>query len=306
MTSHTNRKTFLQTAAVLMAAALSGAAFDLRKQQALLSFSTLGCPDWPFQQIIDFAAAHGYQGIEMRGILKQLDLTQCPEFSTAAAITDTLARMKAKHLQFIDLGSSCTLHFSDVAKRKEQLEEGKRFIDLAQQIHCPFVRVFPNNFPKEQEKQASIDLIAKGLQELGDYAKGINVLVLMETHGEAVHSEDLVSIMQAANHPQTGLIWDVANMWTVTKEPPAQVYEKLKKYIYHTHIKDARLSDSGPQYVFLGKGDVPIFEAIDLLQKGGYKGYYSFEWEKMWHPELAAPELALADYPEAMKAHFKK
>ena len=41
-----------------------------------------------------------------------------------------------------------------------------------------------------------------------------------------------------------------------------------------------------------------------LYQKDGYKGYYSFEWEKLWHPELEDPETALADYPVAMKKHF--
>jgi hypothetical protein len=54
----------------------------------------------------------------------------------------------------------------------------------------------------------------------------------------------------------------------------------------------------------LGEGNLPIFTAIDALYHGGYKGYYSFEWEKLWHPEIAEPELALADYPTKMKAHF--
>ena len=83
------------------------------------------------------------------------------------------------------------------------------------------------------------------------------------------------------------------------------MYKKLKKYIRHTHIKDAKLVDGKPQYTLLGQGEVPIFEAIDLLSKGGYKGYYSFEWEKLWHPEMEEPEIALADYPIAMKKHFK-
>lgn len=296
-----SRKEFMQSTAVLLAAIVAGQSFSVKRPQLRLSFSTLGCPDWTFQQIIDFAAAHGYQGIELRGILKQLDLPQCPEFSSPQNITDTVKRMKAKQLSFADLGSSCNLHLADPVKRKENLDGARRFIDLAQQIACPYVRVFPNNFPKEQEKQATIALIVKGLQELGDYAKGKNVRVLMETHGEVVYSEDLLNIMQQVNHPQTGLIWDIANMWTVTKEAPAAVYKKLKPYIFHTHIKDAKLVNGEPQYTFLGKGEVPVFEAIDLLQKGGYKGFYSFEWEKLWHPELAAPELAFADYAEVMR-----
>ena len=83
----------------------------------------------------------------------------------------------------------------------------------------------------------------KGLQELGDYAKNKNVTVLMETHGEVVKSDDILHIMQMAANPKVGLVWDIVNMWSVTKEPPAQVYPKLKKYIRHTHIKDLKMAD---------------------------------------------------------------
>ncbi|HTL08510.1 MAG TPA: sugar phosphate isomerase/epimerase family protein [Chitinophagaceae bacterium] len=298
-----SRKEFLQQTGLALALLGTGLPTRLTRSPLLLSFSTLGCPDWSFAQILDFAAAHGYQGIEMRGLLRQMDLTKCNEFSDAAHITETLNRMKEKKLRFVNLGSSCNLHFADPVKRKENLDEGRRFIDLAQQLQCPYVRVFPNVFPKDQDRQATMGLIADGLRELAAYATGKKVMVLMETHGEVVHTQDLLNIMQMTNHPQAGLIWDITNMWTITKEPPATVYPALKKYIHHTHIKDAVLVNSNPSYTFLGKGEVPIFEAIALLQKDGYKGFYSFEWEKMWHPELAAPELALADYPLALKQH---
>ena len=75
------------------------------------------------------------------------------------------------------------MHIADVAERKKNLDEARQFIDLAQKINCPYVRVFPNKIPKEQEKNETIDLIIKGLMELSNYAKGSNVSVLMETHG---------------------------------------------------------------------------------------------------------------------------
>ena len=112
--------------------------------------------------------------------------------------------------------------------------------------------------------------------------------------------------MDAAAHPHAGLVWDISNMWTVTKEPPVEVYALLKKYIRHTHIKDATLVNGKPSYTLLGRGEVPIFEAIDVLEKNKYKGFYSFEWEKLWHPEILEPEIALADYPVEMKKHFNK
>src|SRR5687767_1971732 len=171
---HTTRKEFLQTSAVLLTTIVAGTSFDFKKNKPLLSFSTLGCPDWTFQQITSFAVQHGYKGIEVRGIQRQMDLTKCPEFSTEENRKATLALMKEKGLQFVGLGSSANLHFPDGAEREKNLADAKSFIDLAQQINCPYIRVFPNNFIKGQEKNTTIDLIIKGLLELGDYAKEKN------------------------------------------------------------------------------------------------------------------------------------
>ncbi len=300
------RKEFIKSSALLFATLTSCSSFDSRKKNILLSFSTLGCPDWTFQQITNFAVQHGYKGIEVRGLQRQMDLTQCPEFNTPESRKKTLALMKEKGLQFIGLGSSANMHFAEGAEREKNLAEAKRFIDLAHQINCPYVRVFPNNFPKEADKNETINLIVKGLSELGNYAKEKNVMVLMESHGDVVWIDDLSAIMQAAEHSNVGLVWDVANMWLATKESPEEAYKKLKKYIRHTHLKDASLVEGKVAYKLLGQGNVPIFKAINVLAKNGYKGYYSFEWEKMWHPEIAEPEIALAHYPKAIQQHFKK
>ncbi|MGC4021523.1 MAG: TIM barrel protein [Cyclobacteriaceae bacterium] len=131
------------------------------------------------------------------------------------------------------------------------------------------------------------------------------MIVLIESHGDLLFIEDLEKVLTTANHKKVGMIWDVTNMWIKTKEKPADVFTRLKKYIKHSHIKNAKLVDGKIQYTRLKEGEVPIFEAIDLLKSGGYNGYYSFEWEKLWHPELEAPELAIANYAEVMIDHFK-
>lgn len=301
-----SRRRFLQGSVLLMASAMGAPPFAFKNKKPLLSFSTLGCPDWSFKQITEFARKHHYDGLELRGLLRQMDLLQCPEFNSQKNRQTTLRIMNDNGLKFVNLGSSATLHFPTGAEREKNLDEGKRYIDLAYDIQCPYVRVFPNNFPKDQPKNKTIELIAGGLQVLGEHAKEKNVKVLMETHGDAVWTEDLEMIMQTTAHLYVGLVWDFCNMWTVTKESPARMYGKLKNYIHHTHIKDAKLVNGKPQYVLLGEGDVPIFEAIDLLKKNGYKGYYSFEWEKMWHPEIDEPEKALSHFPATIKNHFNQ
>ena len=298
MTPLQDRRSFIKATTSILAAGMSGFGFTENKKYPLLSFSTLGCPDWPFDKIIKFALESEYKGIEFRGIQRELNLTKSTAFNTPANIAASKKMMKG--ISIVNLGASSALHHLPGADRTKSIEEAKQFIDLAKALDCPYIRVFPNNLPKEQEKKATLDLIKEGLMVLGDYAKGSGVSVLMETHGDVVYTEDILNVMQDLNHPQTGLVWDVINMWSVTKETPIQVYPKLKPYIKHTHIKDCRMIDGKLKYTFVGRGESPIFQAIDLLRNGGYEGYYSFEWEKLWHPELEEPELALPAYLSAM------
>jgi sugar phosphate isomerase/epimerase len=300
------RRKFLRSGAGLLGLAWSGVPTGGLRSAPRLSFSTLGCPDWSFEETIDFAVDHGYQGIELRGIHRQLDLLQCPQFDSPAHIQATRRQVADKGLSIVDLCTSTELHTADETLRRRQFDDAKKQIDLAQALGCPFIRVFPNLLPKDGSKEAALDRIAKGLLELGDHARGSQVSVLMETHGDLIETALLKQVMETAKHPHTGLVWDFYNMWSVTREPPARVYDQLKDYIRHTHIKDGRIIDGKERLTMLGKGEAPVLETLRALERGGYKGYYSFEWEKWWHPEIEAPELAIADYPKTMRGFFKK
>ena len=97
------RRHFIKTAG-LAGMAFATSSFDFKKYNPLLSFSTLGCPDWTFGTILDFAVDNGYKGIELRGILKQLDLLKCAEFSSKENIDATRKLIEEKKLKIVDLG----------------------------------------------------------------------------------------------------------------------------------------------------------------------------------------------------------
>ena len=298
------RKDFIKTSAGLMGAAFMPLPIDFTKRKPLLSFSTLGCPDWTYDTIINFAAANGYAGVEIRCLQRELDLTKCKEFNSDQHIQASLQAAKNKGIKIIALGSSANLHHQPGEERTKNLDEAKKFIDLAKKLHCSYVRVFPNNLPTEVDRDVSIGLIADGLNELGNYAKGSNVYVLMETHGDVVWIEDIKKVMQKVHATNTGLVWDIHNMWSVTKESPINTYKALKKYIRHVHVKDSKNENGVEKYMVPGKGDSPVLTGIDMLHRGGYKGYYSLEWEKMWHAELEEPEIIFPEYAKVMNAVF--
>ena len=289
------RRAFLETSAGLMALAALNPLFKENKKSEKLAFSTLGCPDWSLKKIVDCSVENGYKGFEIRGLAGEMDLPKCPEFNKTN-LPASLRLIKDNDIKIINLGSSVNLHFAQEDKRKSNLDDAKRFIDLAEQLECPFVRVFPDDLPPDQTVEQTLDLIISGLITLGEYAKGSNVSILLESHGKVVYKDMLLKIMAGANHPKVGLIWDFFNMWVVTKESPKEVFDTLGKFIKHVHIKDANMVDGKPAYCLIGQGVAPLREAMDSLKRSNYKGYYSFEWEKKWHPEIQDPEIAFPHF----------
>ncbi|GAC1516639.1 MAG: sugar phosphate isomerase/epimerase [Gemmatimonadaceae bacterium] len=260
-----------------------------------LGFSTLGCPAWGWRQVLDFAAAHGYAAIELRGLAGTMDLTERPEFA-ASRIADARRDLREHGLQVVCLGSSATMHEMDPAIRVATLAHARSFIDLAHALGTPYVRVFGNKYVAGVAREVMLNHIAAGLRELGDYATPRDVTVLLESHGDFTDSATLLDIVQRANSTGVALLWDAHHTFVASQEEPEHTVRQLAPYIRHTHLKDSVAAGKDRRYVLTGTGSVPVQRQINALSGAGYRGYYSFEWEKRWHPEIEEPEVAFAQY----------
>ena len=65
-------------------------------------------------------------------------------------------------------------------------QNAKEHIDLAADLHCPFVHVFGGPIAVGLAHAAAIRLAAERLRELGDHAAMRGVKVLMESHDDWV------------------------------------------------------------------------------------------------------------------------
>src|SRR5260370_3334903 len=255
-----------------------------------IGFSTLGCPSWNWLKILDFAVQNGFAAVELRGLQGTMDLTSCPEFSSAR-IGQSKKEVAARGLRISCVSSSANLHESDPQKHRQQFADARRFIDLASDLGAPYVRVFGNKIigPRDQ----AIARIAASLGELGDYAGPKNVTVLIESHGDLTDSPTLRGILEKADSPHVGLLWDAHHTYVTSKEDPAVTISQLGKYIRHTHFKDSRLEGDSVHYVLTGRGDVPVKRQVPVFVEAGDQGYHPFEWEKGGHPPIEEPETAV-------------
>lgn len=290
------RRRFLETAGFVLAALRAGV--SAAAPHRVVGFSTLGCPAWEWEKILTFAQAHGFSAIELRGLQGNMDLPSRPEFQPDR-IGQSKRDVAAHKLKIACVSSSAQLHDADPGKHKQQTADAKRFIDLASQLGSPNMRVFGNKI--EGPKDQVIGRVVAGLQELGAYAGPRGVTVILESHGDFTDSPTLSEIFRRADSPHVGLLWDAHHTFVEGKEDPAFTVQKLGKYIRHTHLKDSIPTANGRHYVLTGSGDVPVRKQVEVLEAIGYTGCYTFEWEKVWHPDIEDPEIAIAQFAEFMK-----
>ena len=232
-----------------------------------------------------------------------MDLPKSPQFVGTAAAT-SLKDLRALGLRVACVSSSANLHHKDPAERAKQMDEAKRFVELATRLEAPYVRVFGNNWVEGETHDATLARVADGMRELVAATKGAGVEIIIESHGDFTDSTTLKTLLEAA--PGTGLLWDTHHTVVAGKEKPADTYATLGKWVRHTHVKD---SVPGPDaskpedraYVLTGTGQVPVKEIVRTLVSGGYGGYICFEWEKKWHPEIAEPEVAIPQFAKTVK-----
>jgi sugar phosphate isomerase/epimerase len=271
-----------------------------------IAVSTLGCPKWDWNTIVRNTSSWGFAALELRGIQDQMDLTKCAEFS-GTRLKGTLQDLSAADLKISDLGASAQMHEPDRVKRAKHMDEARRFIDLAHQLHSSYVRVFPNEFVHGEDKQVTFARISDGLHELGEYARPSGVTVIVESHGEFRRAPDLIAILEGAKSKNVGFLWD-AHHTCVEGEKPADTFAHLGSWVRHTHLKDSvpipGKSKEDRHYVLTGTGDIPVKETVRVLATNGYKGYYCFEWEKRWHPDIDEPEVAFPHYAKTMRQYL--
>lgn len=267
-----------------------------------IGFSTLGCPRWPWTKILEQASTLGYAGIELRGIEGEMDLPKRPEFS-ALRLADTRKELAAHDLVVTDLGASAHLHERPSKAREQQMDDARRFIDLAHNLGARYIRVFPNGYLPDEPHEVTLARIGETLAELGQFAKGSGVGVLMESHGDLTDSASLAAVMRVAEQaPETGLVWDTHHTVVMGKEAPDTTWTAIGKWVHHTHIKDSVPDGADRHYVLLGQGTVNVKAIVQTLARGGYRGLYNLEWEKVWHPDIDEPEVAFPQYADTMRA----
>ena len=236
-----------------------------------------------YRETIDAAAEYGLTAVEGLNA-----------FEFATPDLDVAREMRAyadsKNIKFSCFSVFCTLVGEDA---DEVIETVKAYADVAAILGSPYLHhtivceylnpdaILPH---KEEYFQKGI----RAVREIYDYAKERGVKTIYEDQGYLFNGVENFGRFLKEVDRDVGVVADFGNI-AQAGEDIIPFLKAFMPHICHVHIKDVLMKpeNEGPalktlddRYMYevkLGTGEVPMSEAVALLDNAGYRGCYALE-----------------------------
>lgn len=215
--------------------------------------------------VLEFCAKTGFEGVDLTGYY-------FPGYPVAPS-DEYIYHIKKKAFRLgIDLG--CTgvrndFTWADPAKRVEEKKLVKDWIEVAQKLGAPGVRIFAGtlskeNFPWDERAKWIVD----DIRECADYGKEHGVMLAFQNHWDFVKTAtEVEKIMKMIDHEWVGLMLDIGSYHT---PDPYKDIAATAGYAITWQMKEK---------VFVNETQVEADYAkvIDIVKNCGYRGYLPLE-----------------------------
>jgi len=191
--------------------------------------------------------------------------------STSDAYLASLRKLAFKNgVQIYNAGVRVRLSQPTADLQRAEVENIKKWVDVADRIGASHVRVFGGPIPENAtEKQAiawAVEVLKRGAEYAG--SRGIT-LGVEDDAGLTVDAEPTVEIVKQAASPWVGINADSGNL---RRNGYAQ-FEMLLPYATSIHLKTEVTTADGKKE----PADWP--RLLNMIGKAGYKGYIGLEYE---------------------------
>lgn len=267
-----------------------------------IAFSTLGCPDFSWSDIYSMAKDLGFNGIEIRGLGKDIFAVKAQPF-TEGQLSQTVKKLSELRLEIPCLSSGCCLrHAEDFEKNYQEIVE---YIDLASKLGTPYIRILADLEPQPGE-EVDDQVVLDALNRLVPVAEKNGVILLIETNGVYSDTRRLCNLLDAVASDAVAALWDIHHPYRFAGESPGKTIQNLGAYIKYVHVKDSIVENGKIKYRMMGEGDMPISDFMLALRSINYDGYISLEWVKRWAADLSDAGIVFPHFANYMSQYLGK
>jgi sugar phosphate isomerase/epimerase len=242
--------------------------------------------NYPIWEVLDFASRNSFDGVELVS-----DWPSGPY--PAAAEKDRVRALRRLYDVFglrifsIQLGADGAFDPKDDA-RKQWLAEFRGRIELARQLGCDCVGLWPGGGLRGQTIDEAIERLAGSFREAGKIAADAGLLACFEIEPVFVFNQEdhYLRILHGAAHPALKGIYDPSHfdqMNGATGRPEELLLRVGPQNIGYVQFcdTDSTLRDGGTsKHLACGDGRIDCAKSLQILKDGGFRGWIMVdEWE---------------------------
>ncbi|CAM4172415.1 3-dehydroshikimate dehydratase [Bacillus manliponensis] len=222
-----------------------------------------------FTDIVRFAHANGFEGIELWGVHAHNLYEQ--DRQTTEEQLQVLRNYGMKITMISDY-----LDISLAADFEKTIEKANRLVKLAKWFGTDKIRTFSGQKPSFSVTKEEREEYVKRLRFLCELFAQHNIGLLLETHPntltDCLHST--LQVLEEVDHPALKINLDFLHIWESGADP-VDSFQQLKPWVEHYHLKNISserfLHVFEPNNVYASAGTregmVPLFEGVVDYEK---------------------------------------
>lgn len=165
--------------------------------------------------------------------------------------------------------------------RAREIAQVKRWIDYAEVLGAPVIRIFSGKARAGQSPDEAHRLAVEAMEECCAYAGRRGIYLALENHGGlTTTAEGLLALVADVKSPWFGVNLDTGNFHS------SDIYGDLARvapYAVNVQVKVVIRPESGPEE------PTDFARLAKLLRDAGYRGYIVLEYEEREDPRQACP-----------------
>jgi sugar phosphate isomerase/epimerase len=241
---------------------------------------------YPIWEVLDFAARHQFDGIELVGDWPAGGYPAADEADRIRALR-RLYDVFGLRIFSLQLGADGAFD-PDESQRRAWLEGFRDRARLARALGCDCVGLWPGGGLRGQTVDEALARLARSFGEAGRMAADHQLIAAFEIEPPFVFNtaEHLLRIHAEANHPSLKIIYDPSH-FDLMNGSTGRPHELLSRvgvasigYVQLTDT-DGTLRDGGTsKHLACGDGHANIPESLRILRDGGFRGWIMIDsWE---------------------------
>lgn len=215
-----------------------------------------------------------------------LEGTELTSYFFPQPVTHEYLRSLKQHCFQLGLDVSGTAVGNDFGhpegdERQKQIAHVKQWVDYAEILGAPVIRIFAGHQKKNVSPEQSHSLMVSAIEECCEYAGKHGVHLALENHGgPTATAEGLLAFVRDVKSPWFGVNLDTGNFRTAD---PYGDMAKAAPYALNVQVK---VAISGPDR----RKEPANFKRIaKLLRDANYRGYVVLEYEEKEDPRKECP-----------------